>query len=169
MVVVQQNSPEPMFFTVSLGTLVPIQKAVSGIVLLAYQSADERAHWLSETKSTKEELNYLKKAYPSVLKNGFFKQDSMMAHGVTELACPIFGHTGNAIATVSVPIVQPVSEKMNIEEYLPDVRETAFQDFPPNRLARRDCRKLVVCITLFAWPESGREFAADPEAPSNCW
>ena len=127
MVVAQQNSPEEMFFTVGLGATVPIQKAVSGIVLLSYQTAAVRAHWLAEANATRAELNYLKKSYPSVLKSGFFKQDSKMARGVAELAFPIFGHTGNAVATVSLPIVQSVSAPTKIEDYLPHVRETAFE------------------------------------------
>jgi DNA-binding IclR family transcriptional regulator len=127
MVVAQQNSPEEMFFTVGLGATVPIQKAVSGIVLLSYQTAEVRAHWLEEANATKAELGYLKRSYPSVLKRGYFKQDSKMARGVSELALPVFGHTGSAVATVSVPIVQSVSAPTKIDDYLPHVRETAFE------------------------------------------
>ncbi len=127
LVVAQQNSPEELFFTVSLGAMVPIQSAVSGIVLLSYQTVEERAHWLSEAAVTSAELNYLKKAYPSVLKNGYFQQSSKMTRGVSELACPIFDHTGNAVATVSVPIVQNVTAKSAVTKYLPEVKEAAFE------------------------------------------
>ena len=127
MVVAQQNSPEPMFFTVSLGTLVPLQKAVSGVVLLAYQSAETREHWLSQTKATRAELAYLKKSWPTALKDGFFTQESKTMLGVTELAFPIFGHTGNAVATVSVPISGTVSGKSAIEDHLQAAREAALR------------------------------------------
>jgi len=127
MVVAQQNSPEPMFFTVSLGTLVPLQKAVSGVVLLAYQSPETRKHWLSQAKATRAELAYLKKSWPTVLKDGFFTQESQTMLGVTELAFPVFGHTGSAVATVSVPISGTVSGKSAIEDYLPATREAALR------------------------------------------
>ncbi len=127
LVVAQQNSPEELFFTVSLGAMVPIQKAVSGIVLLSYQVPEEREHWLSEANPSKSELAYLKKSYPSVLKNGYFQQASKTTRGVTELACPIFDHTGNAVATVSVPIVQSVTAKSVVSKYVPEVKETAFK------------------------------------------
>lgn len=125
MVVAQQNSLEPFVFTVNLGATMPLHRTVSGIVLLSYQTPGVRAQWLAQTAAKTDDIQYLESAYPAVLENGFFQQESRTAHGITELACPIFGHTGLPVATVSTPILRTVSEDLDIEFYLSNIRDTA--------------------------------------------
>ncbi len=115
LVVAQQNSPEKLCLMVSLGTTVPLHDAVSGVVLLAFKEPRVRAHWLSQTTATKKEISNLDAAYASVLKNGYYSQPSKAAQGVTELAFPIFAHTGYAVATLSVPILHTFQAETEID------------------------------------------------------
>ncbi len=127
MVVAQRNSPQPMGFSVSLGAQVAISKAVSGAVLLAYQTPEVREHWLSQAGATRVDQAYLRKAYKLVLTNGYLQQDSKTIEGLTELACPVFDHSGQAVASISAPILRSVSDPVDIESCIPEVKETGFE------------------------------------------
>ncbi len=92
-------------FSVQPGARVPLQEAASGLVLLAYQSEETRQEWLN-TNSEPLSPAKTKKLLPRLNKireHGYIQQESHVIQGVTDIACPIIGPSGNAFATLSVP------------------------------------------------------------------
>lgn len=112
LVVAQQNSPQKLSLTVSVGTTVPFQSSVSGMVFLAYQSKPLQESLLAKSEPTKEELTYLKAAIAKTQTDGFFHHQSKIAKGVTESAFPIFGHTGRVVAALSVPVLTILEDEL---------------------------------------------------------
>ncbi len=92
-------------FSVQPGARVSLHESASGLVLLAHQSEELRQEWLNANIEPLSPAK-IKKIIPRLNKireHGYIQQESHVIQGVTDIACPIVGPSGNAIATLSVP------------------------------------------------------------------
>ena len=108
-------------FSVQAGARVSLHETASGLVLLAHQSEETRQEWLEAnpeplgSTKTKKLLAKLSKVHD----DGYIQQESHVIQGVTDIACPVIGPSGYALATLSVPCML----RHQSEVSLPRVRE----------------------------------------------
>ncbi len=99
--------------------------------MLAFQGAEQRAHMLAEHRKVKGEapLNEQELAYAcqSIRQDGYLREDSRQAYGVTDLSAPILGPSGHAIAVLTCPYMRRIDAHMapSVDTVVERVRETA--------------------------------------------
>ena len=99
--------------------------------MLAFQGAEQRAHMLAEHRKVKGEapLNEQELAYAcqSIRQDGYLREDSRQAYGVTDLSAPILGPSGHAIAVLTCPYMRRIDAHMapSVDTVVEGVRETA--------------------------------------------
>ncbi|WP_071335597.1 IclR family transcriptional regulator [Burkholderia contaminans] len=112
LVIAQVDGPGPWGVSVRLGSRVGLADTASGRVMLAFQGADQRAHMLAEHRKVKGEalLSEQELAYAcqSIRQDGYLREDSRQAYGVTDLSAPILGPSGHAIAVLTCPYMRRI-------------------------------------------------------------
>ncbi len=131
LVIAQVDGPGPWGVSVRLGSRVGLADTASGRVMLAFQGAEQRAHMLAEHRKVKGEapLNEQELAYAcqSIRQDGYLREDSRQAYGVTDLSAPILGPSGHAIAVLTCPYMRRIDAHMapSVDTVVERVRETA--------------------------------------------
>ena len=92
-------------FSVQPGARVPLHEAASGLVLLAHQSEETRQDWLDAVPEplSGAKIKKLMARLKEVREQGYIQQESHVIQGVTDIACPVTGPSGDAFATLTVP------------------------------------------------------------------
>jgi DNA-binding IclR family transcriptional regulator len=125
MVVAQVDSPERWAFGLKVGALVGLTDTASGYVLLAFQEEAERARMLVSHRAVEGELDLkprqLSKAVHDVARGGYAQMQSRQIRGVSNIAFPIFGSAGHAVAALNVPYIERIDKK--ITPSIADVKE----------------------------------------------
>lgn len=106
-VVARVESPGDVGFVVRVGHRRPIPHSTSGLVLLAFQPAEIRAHWLEtlRRKQVRYEPKQLNDQLRSIGSRGYACIPSEVVAGVTDLSAPILLQ-GAAIAALTVPFAE---------------------------------------------------------------
>ena len=131
LVIAQVDGPGPWGVSVRLGSRVGLADTASGRMMLAFQSAEQRAHMLAEHRKVKGEapLNEqeLANACQSIRQSGYLRQDSRQAYGVTDLTVPILGPAGHAIAVLTCPYMRRIDAHMapSVDVVVDALRDTA--------------------------------------------
>ena len=105
-------------YSIQPGARVPLSDSASGLVLLAYQSEAVCQEWLDagseplSSAKTKTLLSRLKK----IRDNGYNQQESRVVQGVTDIAFPVTGPSGHALAALSVPCMLQRQQKISLDE-----------------------------------------------------
>lgn len=110
-VVAQVNSPQPMFYAVTLGARFPLQETSSGLVLMAGLPADERERLLgtiAESGKTAQEMTRLRAQLQPALQAGCDVRPSLVVPGVVNVSYPVRNHVDAVVAALTVPFL-PVS------------------------------------------------------------
>ncbi len=107
-VVAQVNSPQPMFYGVTLGARFPVQETSSGLVLLAGLPEDARERLLADVNGSAREMAELRDHLGPVLRDGFDVRPSMVVPGVVNISFPVRNFTDTAVAALTMPFL-PVS------------------------------------------------------------
>lgn len=106
-VAVQADSPDRLSLGVRLGAEVDLLTTGSGQVMLAFQSAVRRqrmldAHATEPASACRQELCALLDA---VRQAGHVRKASAQTAGVVDLAFPVLGRTGDAVAALAIPFI----------------------------------------------------------------
>jgi DNA-binding IclR family transcriptional regulator len=118
-VIAQVDSPERWSFGLKVGAVMGLTDTSSGHVLLAFRDTDDRARMLAaharvegENEVSGEQLDAL---LADVRASGHEFVPSRQMRGVTNIAFPVFGNTGDAIAAVNVPYLERIDQKLDPE------------------------------------------------------
>lgn len=107
LVVAQVDSPEPMGFSVRMGTHFPMRMdRGSPRVLTAFQPPVVQERLIGEMLASSEEkigASNVRAELAQLAQQGFHSAPSATAAGVTDLCAPIFDHREGAIAALTVP------------------------------------------------------------------
>src|SRR5213080_4421919 len=116
MVVGEVDSPERYAFGMKVGALVGLTDTASGYVLLAFQDDNTRRAMLASHKEVEGELDVdaaqLAKIVREVATKGYAEVQSRQTRGVTNIAFPIRGTLGNAIAVINIPYIERIDKKI---------------------------------------------------------
>jgi DNA-binding IclR family transcriptional regulator len=131
MVVGEVDSPERYAFGMKVGALVGLTDTASGYVLLAFQNDDTRRAMLESHQEVEGELDVdaaqLAKIVRDVARKGYAEVQSRQTRGVTNIAFPIRGPNGRAVAVLNVPYIERIDKKItpSIEAVKEVLRESA--------------------------------------------
>jgi len=131
MVVGEVDSPERYAFGMKVGALVGLTDTASGYVLLAFQTGDTRRTMLASHQEVEGELDFdpaqLAKIVRDVARKGYAEVQSRQTRGVTNIAFPIRGPAGHAVAVLNVPYIERIDKKVtpSIDDVKEVLRESA--------------------------------------------
>lgn len=125
LVVAKQDSAAKLSLTVRVGMTVPLHNSVSGIVFLAFQPEDRLADMLARSGAEQADIDHASASIAQTRRHGYLIQQSRIAQGVTEIAVPIFGHTGRVVATLAIPVLSISGERPKPDEIALAARRAA--------------------------------------------
>lgn len=106
------ESPERWGFSLKVGTLIGMTDTASGQVLMAFQDEAERERMLSLHVPVDGELEVdpplLARDLELIRRRGFSRMQSRQVKGVRNLAYPVFGRDGHAIASLTSPYIERI-------------------------------------------------------------
>ena len=123
LVIGQVDSPSSFNYSVTTGSNFDLLETSSGRVILAFQTIEERQRRLErrklfmklQKKKNNSSNNALEKKFSSkiiyeIIKNKCEVVKSLQVNGVTNISVPIFDHTNQAIAAVTIPFLQRIKK-----------------------------------------------------------
>jgi DNA-binding IclR family transcriptional regulator len=112
LIVAGVESPERWGFSLNVGTLIGMTDTASGQVLMAFQQAPERERMLALHEPVEGELEVDREVLANDLgliqQRGFARMPSRQVKGVRNLAYPVFGRYGHAIAALTTPYIDRI-------------------------------------------------------------
>ena len=118
-VIAQVDSPERWSFGLKVGAVMGLTDTSSGHVLLAFRDVAERERMLAAHTRVEGENDVEPAALLALLDEiratGHEIVPSRQMRGVTNVAFPVIGSTGDAIAAVNVPYLERIDKKVNPE------------------------------------------------------
>ncbi|AYX39631.1 IclR family transcriptional regulator [Burkholderia pseudomallei] len=112
LVIAQVDGPGTWGISVRLGSRVGLVDTASGPVLLAFQTPEQRARMLVEHTKVEGEIALDMREFDALLHeiraSGRLRQKSRQAFGVTDIAYPVLGPSGHAIAALTCPYVRRI-------------------------------------------------------------
>ncbi len=103
-IAVQADSPGRLALSVQLGAPADLLTTGSGLVMLAFQSEERCARMLA-AHGTATLPGEAAAEIAAARAHGHVRRDSRQTVGVTDLAFPIIGRTGDAVAALSIPFI----------------------------------------------------------------
>ena len=128
LIISQVDSPSQFNYSVPAGSTFDLLATSSGRVILAYQSEEERNRRLQRRKlflqyedkklAKSKEIHTLEKKFTSktvheIIKNKCEVVKSLQIDGVTNICTPIFDHTNQAIAAMTIPYLHRINRTKN--------------------------------------------------------
>ena len=123
LVIGQVDSPSSFNYSVTTGSNFDLLETSSGRVILAFQTVEERQRRLErrklfmklQKKKYNSTYNVLEKMFSSkiiheITKNKCEVVKSLQVNGVTNISVPVFDHTNQAIAAVTIPFLQRIKK-----------------------------------------------------------
>lgn len=118
-VIAQVDSPERWSFGLKVGAVMGLTDTSSGHVLLAFRDLAERERMLAAHTRVEGENDVEPAALLALLDEiratGHEIVPSRQMRGVTNVAFPVIGSTGDAVAAVNVPYLERIDKKVNPE------------------------------------------------------
>ncbi|WP_186163416.1 IclR family transcriptional regulator [Burkholderia gladioli] len=115
LVIAQVDDPGAWGITVRLGSRVGLTDTASGQLMLAFQTPGQREHMLGEHAKLADATGLDKAAFEAAAigarEQGCLRQASRRALGVTDIAVPVLGPSGQAIAVLTCPYVQRIDTR----------------------------------------------------------
>ena len=131
LVVGEIDSPERWAFGLKVGAQVGLTDTASGYVLLAFQDDAGRRSMLASHHEVEGELELKRRqlltTIRDVTRSGYAQLQSRQIRGVTNIAFPILGTSGQAIAVLNIPYIERIDKKItpSIAAVKEMLRETA--------------------------------------------
>lgn len=104
-IAVQADSPGRLSLSVRLGSEVDLLTTGSGLAMLAFQSEERRARMLV-AHGTPDLPDDTRAEIAKALSTGHVARPSAQTVGVMDLAFPIIGRTGDAVAALTIPFIE---------------------------------------------------------------
>lgn len=118
-VIAQVDSPERWSFGLKVGAVMGLTDTSSGHVLLAFRDIAERERMLAAHTRVEGENDVepavLLALLDEIRATGHEIVPSRQMRGVTNVAFPVIGSSGDAIAAVNVPYLERIDKKINPE------------------------------------------------------
>ncbi|QIE28738.1 Bacterial transcriptional regulator (plasmid) [Caballeronia sp. SBC1] len=118
-VIAQIDSPERWSFGLKVGAVMGLTDTSSGHVLLAFRDVAERERMLAAHTRVEGENDVEPMALLALLDEiraaGHEIVPSRQMRGVTNVAFPVIGSSGDAVAAVNVPYLERIDKKINPE------------------------------------------------------
>lgn len=106
-VAVQADSPGRLGLGVRLGTSINLMNTGSGHAMLAFQSEERRRRMIAACADAAGGPPAIDPAVIAAVRaRGHVRKKSSQTFGVTDLAFPILGRTGDAVAALAVPYIR---------------------------------------------------------------
>lgn len=123
LIMAQADAPGFLSYTVRVGMRAPLSLTGSGMVLLAYQTAEVRDRWLEalEGENSDEHCPALLRRLKQVHRRGYEKRPSQFIGGVTDLSAPVLDYQGRAIAAITVPFLSQSQHSRPVDDVLNEV------------------------------------------------
>lgn len=127
------ESPERWGFALKVGTLIGLTDTASGQVLLAFQEEPQRIEMLELHVPVEGEQavdpQQLAKDLAQIRRHGNARMSSRQVKGVKNLAYPVFGRDGHAIAALTTPYIEridnaPVPSMAEVGDMMKHAAET---------------------------------------------
>ena len=117
LIVGQVDPPARHVMSVRLGTRVDLWRASSGRVMMAFQTEGALSAMLQQTPlpSTMTETK-LRADLADIRSRGHEIVDSFVVKGVVNISVPIIGHTGHAIAALTVPHIERFGDPVSFSD-----------------------------------------------------
>jgi DNA-binding IclR family transcriptional regulator len=120
LVVAQVDSPEPMGFRVRMGAHFPmLMDRASPRVLAAFQPSGVQEKLIAEMQANSKKrvaAASIRTELERLAQQGYHAAASATAAGVTDLCAPIFDHSEEAIAALTVPYLPQKYVRVTVEE-----------------------------------------------------
>ncbi len=128
LVVGQMDSPGNNVMSVRLGARIEIWRASSARVILAYLSEEELQAALSRVPLPEGLTEArLREELAQIRRLGFEVRDSFVVRGIVNIATPIFDHSGQVIAALTVPHLQRFDDTVSFDDCRREVIATAAE------------------------------------------
>ena len=107
LVIAQVDSPGNNVTSVRLGARIPLIQTASGAVLTSHLSSEDLALLNEQLAGHPAKLRRLfAQNRESACKNGYSECKSMVLEGITNISAPVYDHSGQIIAAVTIPFVK---------------------------------------------------------------
>jgi DNA-binding IclR family transcriptional regulator len=110
-VIAQVDSPGNNIMSVRLGAKIDLWRASSGRVILAYRSAERLAETMAEVPlpegRTRDDVLA---EFARIRETGHEVMDSFVARGIVNISAPVFDHSAEAAAALTIPYLQRYQE-----------------------------------------------------------
>lgn len=119
LIVAQVDCPGFTGFSVRVGAHAPLVDSCSGRVLLAFQSPERRAVWLSTAMAhaaIPTPRSALEASLQEIRQAGVNRQPSRIHHGIVDFGMPILDHEGHALAVLTVPSLANIESQLGEAE-----------------------------------------------------
>lgn len=127
LIIASVASPLPMNYSVRVGARFPALETSSGVVLVAYQQAEQWPQWIAAAPGIAPQQ--LQERLLSASTNASEELLSPIVQGVTNLSFAIRDHRGAAVAALTVPFLSQVGLRVDLASARAMAQQTA------NRLA----------------------------------
>jgi len=114
-------------FTLRLGYRRPALQSTSGQIIMAFQDPERRLRLIAESKAvTRKSLNEakLQRHFNEIAARGYLIAESHDVVGVTDIAAPIVGRNGRAIAAIVIPYLGRHGVPVQLDGVLDALRAT---------------------------------------------
>ncbi|WP_070107436.1 IclR family transcriptional regulator [Burkholderia plantarii] len=112
LVIAQVDDPGAWGISVRLGSRVGLADSASGHLVLAFQTPGQRRLMLDEHAKLDSAASFdndmFEAAVSDVRQQGGIRRESRRAFGITDIAFPVLGPSGHAIAALTCPYVQRI-------------------------------------------------------------
>lgn len=103
-------------FSLQLGYSRPALNAVSGLVILAFQSAERRHAMIAQGPVRPADIEALEAQMKAIVDHGYLQSDSHHILGVTDICAPILDQVGRGIASVVIPCLRRIGDEIQFDQ-----------------------------------------------------
>ena len=130
LIVAQVESPASLGFSARVGAQLDILQTASGMVMLTFQSVEDRERMLlahDQASGTKSDISKLERHSAKIRETGYEEAESLQIHGIKNISFPLLDHSGHAFAAVTVPFLRRLDQEndQKIEETRDVLRKVA--------------------------------------------
>ncbi len=117
LIVGQVDPPARHVMSVRLGTRVDVWRASSGRVMMAFQTEEALEMMLARAPLPKDmDAQRLRADLADIRNRGHEIVDSFVVKGVVNISAPIIGHTGPAVAALTVPHIERYGDTVSFSD-----------------------------------------------------
>ncbi len=126
LVIGQVDSPGNNTLSVRLGARIDLWKASSSRVILAFMPSEDVEDFFSRVPLPEgKSAGAMRKEFAAIRARGHEITKSFVLRGVTNIAAPVFDHTGQAVAALTIPYLDRYNDPIDFDTCCRELFETA--------------------------------------------